>query len=179
MAQERSLETVKKWRTTFHVDEATVLAAANRVRIDWEDTLRDHTRQHIFAYEVYATDLDPDSAIYTIIPVTEAQQRGALATSAEMYPIEHCLSVTIAVPGSRPSRKFWRFGGLETDYTDGVFSNVSLAALIVDDFNTVIGGGSYRDLDGELWTGVLKSKASHRRLGRLAGFELPTAPPSG
>jgi hypothetical protein len=169
----------RKWRTTFYLDTGTAEAAANQLIDDWTNTLRNHVRESVYAYQVYATDLLPVTADYAIIPIDEGFQRGNVPTPSELYGIEYCLAVNLTVPASRPSRKFWRAGYCESDYSDGVFNNATLASDIADDFNTIISSGLYRDVDGESWTSVLVVKPSIRRLGRTAAFDVPVPPPVG
>ena len=169
----------RKWRTTFYADTATPLAAANQVRQDWIDQLRDTCRDKIYAYAVYAVDLNPATSAFALISIGDADQRGSIATPDELYPIEQCLAVGIEVPSSRPSRKFWRAGYCESDYTQGVFSNSTFATIIRQGFDNIAQSGNYRDVDGQEWVAVLQAKQSIRRLGRTAGFDVPTPPAVG
>lgn len=169
----------RKWRTTFYVDTSSTEAAASALVDSWINTLRNNVRDRVYAYQAYATDLDPESAIYSLVPIDPAFQRGALSTSADLYNFDICLAVSIAVPASRPSRKFWRPGLMESDISNGVFNNSAYADAITTDFNTIIGEGIYRDIDGDFWQAVLGIKQSNRKMGRTAAFDVPTGPPLG
>ena len=169
----------RKWRTTFYIDTSSTEAAASALGDSWINTLRSCVRDRVYAYQVYATDLDPESAIYSLIPIDPAFQRGDLSTTTDMYNFDICLAVAISVPASRPSRKFWRPGLMESDMTNGIFTNTALADLTTDAFNTIIEEGIYRDIDGDFWQAVLTIKQSNREMGRLAAFDVPAGPPLG
>lgn len=176
LAAERQGTPWRKWRNTFYIVEADAAGAADQCRNAWEVVLRNHCRAFVYAYEVYATDLVPNTSNYVLMPVDTEFQRGNLDAGSDFYALEHCLAISIAVPNSRPSRKFWRPGLLESDFVDGVFQNTTLRDQIIEDWNTMIGNNANYDVDGEPWTSVLSVKQSIRRLGRTAPFSVPAGP---
>ena len=175
-AMERDGVPFRKWRNTFFVLGTNVGDAASRVKNDWETILRLAVRGHVYAYQVYATDLDPDSSLFSLQAIDTAFQRGDLGVGDEIYVPEECLAVTIGVSSSRPSRKFWRPGLIEGDFTKAVYSNSTLTTATITAFAALIATESYVDPQSEPWTEVLSVKQSNRELGRTAPFEVPAGP---
>lgn len=169
----------KKWRTTFYLNKSTAVAAAQQLRDDWIGILGDACRDRVYAYQVYATDMVEGTSNFHLQSILPEDQRGHIPTPDELYAVENCLAVGITVPASRPSRKFWRAGYCESDYTQGVYSNSTFSTLISGKFDDLCGTGQYVDIDGQDWISTLVVKASLRVLGRTSRFDVPNPPPAG
>ena len=89
--------------------------------------------------------------------------------------------MTLLVPDSRPSRKFWRLGLYEGGVVDGVTVAPSLVTAVRDAFVAFIGAfeGALRDPDGQALTGVGRITLTTREFGRTAGSDVPEPPPVG
>lgn len=178
-AMERGSTPYRKWSNTFFVETETAEAAASLVNDGWVNILRNHVREHVYAYQVYATDMLVATSEYIVEAIDPAFQRGVVSRPDEIYTPENCVAVSITVPASRPSRKFWRPGLTEADFGNGVFDNTTLLGQIISDFNDLIASGPFRDVDGQNWISVLGVKQSIRRLGRTAPFDVPAGPALG
>ena len=182
MAHDTTWSNRRKWSTTFYLEAASSAAAAAAMVGAWSLTLRNATDASVFAYEVYATDLVPGTSDYTVQPIVQSQQRGVRASpGGEKYLLKACIAVTLAVPNSRPSRKFWRMGLHEADVFNGVVVDPAVAALVQSWFNELVSelAITILDPDGQPVTGVQKTYLTTREFGRYAGNEVPDPPPVG
>lgn len=169
--------TPKKWSNTFYLEDVTVATAAAAMVAAWSNELRGGCRSSAFAYEVYATSVDPLDDTFVTLPIPVGFQRGALSppVGVDPMPIENCLAVPLLVGNSRPDRKYWRVPMYEDDYIGGNFNNNTLVSTVQTAFNNFISGPSnLRSSDGEPITDTGTPRVSHRRLGRQAGFNVPT-----
>lgn len=182
-----ALVTIRKWSNTFQLNASNGTEAAEFGIDLWENYLRNAVRTMVFAYEVYATDVGPDGAgtpgtqNFASLPVPQASQRGTIAWNSateSLYWRDVCLQVELMVPNSRPDRKYWRPGLVESDFDqNGTWSSGGLVTAIEDRFNTITTLGLVLDGDGSTFSGAQVSKVGSRRLGRESGFDLPPAPP--
>jgi hypothetical protein len=172
----------RKWSTTFFVQAESALSAATTIVNAWDDHLGGATRNNIFAYEVYATSATEGDADYHIQTVPVGIQRGtAGAGSGELYRPDVCVSVTIPVAGSRPSRKFWRWGLTEGDVTNGVVLAGGIPEAIVGAFDAMLTelAGVLVDPDGQALQSGVVLRLTRRSFGRLAGLAVPEPPAVG
>lgn len=175
--------TRRKWSNTFYVNAPSAAAAAAALVTAWNTTLRAAATDRVFAYEVYATDLVEGTTDYALQAIAPGSQRGQIPyqTSAEPYDPIVCASVTIPVPGSRPSRKYWRPGLNETDVIGGQALAPALVEAIRTAFNDLIGefDAIWYDVDGQEWQTPVTVRYTRRRLGRESAENLPSPPPFG
>jgi hypothetical protein len=184
MAHDATWNQRKRWTTTFHVQASTAAIAAQSVADAWDTWLRDGTSSIVFAYEVYATDLLAATSDYEVVPIPAGVQRGKVVGStatSERYLGKACATVTLSVPGSRPSRKFWRFGFTEADVVGGTDLTGPVQTAIGNAFGNFITAmsGALVDPDGQPITSVRSVKFSTRNFGRQAGSDLPLPPAVG
>lgn len=174
--------TRRKWSNSFYVEAANSAAAAAVVVGLWVNALRGGARERVFAYEVYATDLLEGTTDYTVQAVPEGSQRGTLVTGVgEAYEPKTCVSVTIPVAASRPSRKFWRPGLYEGDVIAGQTLDTALVSSVQTAWGEALflGEGVLRDPDGQAWGTSAVYRLSSRRFGRESAENLPVPPPLG
>ena len=174
----------RKWSNTFYLETNSVIDAANRVRDGWIQYLRGAARQRVYAYEVYATDLNAATETFAVLPIAPGSQRGIIIDPAgglQPYLPKACAAVTLSVLGSRPSRKFWRPGFLEDDIIDGVQIQPALVTLITNQFAQFIDGlfGALVDPDVQEIAGVSKIRLTTREFGREATADVPAPPALG
>jgi hypothetical protein len=172
----------RKWSTTFYVSAESAVSAATTIVNAWDDHLKGATRNNVFAYEVYATSVTEGDADYNIQTVPAGIQRGtAGAGSGELYRPDVCVSVTIPVAGSRPSRKFWRWGLTEGDISNGVALGGGIPEAIAGAFNAMLTelSGVLVDPDGQALQSGVVLRLTRRSFGRLAGLNLPEPPAVG
>lgn len=183
MAHDATWPQRRKWTNTYYVEAANPTAAAAAVAVGWTAHLRNAAYRSVFAYEVYATDLAEGTELYAVVGIPTGQQRGTLNAPAdqEEYLTKACAAVTLTVPDSRPSRKFWRPGFYEGGIVDGVSIFPSIVTAIREAFEDFIDAfeGQLRDPDGQAITGVGTIKLTTREFGRTAGSDLPEPPPVG
>lgn len=181
-AHDNTFPTRRKWSNVLFLDAASSIAAAAAGVGVWLETLRNAQHNTIFCYEVYATDMDPATDDYTVQSVPPGQQRGTLAlTGGERYLPKVCMAVTLSVPGSRPSRKFWRVDLYEGDINEGRILNPALVTAATTAFNTLVADdpGFWKDVDGQAITGVRKVTLTTREFGRESTVDVPEPPPVG
>lgn len=172
----------RKWSNVLYVDSPSSVAAAAAGVVAWEDTLRNGMSTNIFCYEVYATSVASGDDDFTVQAVTPGNQRGNLVSSAgDLYLPKVCLAVTLPVTGSRPSRKFWRIDLRESDIVNGITLNPAVvnAVRLAWDFTISNGAGLWRDVDGQVISGVGRIRLTTREFGRESTVDLPEPPPVG
>lgn len=171
----------KKWSTTLYGDRVDANSAAQFGRDCWISYLRAAARENVFCYEVYASSLTSIDDTFATVPVPEASQRGSVVPPAgEPMPIEHCLAVPLLVANSRPDRKFWRVPLFQSEVVDGEFTGATIADIVQGRFNAMIAAATdLKSQDGEPLSSAGEPRASYRRLGRQAGFNVPLGPPGG
>ena len=169
----------RKWSTTFYVNAATALTAAQVVGSGWEQHLRNAVDSTVFAYEVYATDLNPASDDYVVLPITAGAQRGLRAgATGDKYLLKAVVAVDLRPAQGRPSRKFWRFGLYEGDVVNGVSIIPAIVSLVEGAFRDWLlsAGSTLVDPDDQQLFFVGKVRLTTREFGRTAGNEVPSPP---
>lgn len=183
MAHDLTFPQRRKWSTTFFIEAASALEAADLVRAAWVAQLRPGAATSVFAYEVYATDLLPATSDYAVVPVAPGSQRGTFNQlgGVQKYLLKACIAVTLPVTGSRPSRKFWRFGLNEDDVVDGVSLGSVVTTNVANAWTAFVGalGAALVDPQGQAITGVSRLRLTTREFGRTAGADVPEPPPVG
>lgn len=170
----------RKWSNVLYLFAATSVEAAAAGVVGW-NILRAGQTNNVFCYEVNATDLTAGTDDFTTQAVPAANQRGsAPPNSGERYLPKVCMAVTLLVPGSRPSRKFWRVDLHETDISEGVTLNPALVTTVTNAWNNFIsiGDGQWVDPDGQELAGVGTVRLTTRQFGRESAVDVP-APPVG
>lgn len=164
-----------KWSNTWYVSRADRFEAASAAvgmasfypQALWEDA---------FVYNVYVSDMIPNTTNYENIPIGTEGVGQITGLYGEPYHPFICTRVDLTVPGSRPSRKFWRTPLFEGMVSNGRLIAPEIAAAIsaaMADMTTVSG---LCDVDGEGITGHLVKGVTSRRLGRQAFFDVPLKP---
>ena len=181
-AHDATFATRRKWSNVLHVTAATSVAAAAAGVVAWEAYLRNMQNTTIFCYEVYATDKTVGTDDYAIQPVPQSVQRGTIVPAGgEHYLPKVCNAVTLTVPGSRPSRKFWRMDLREGDISEGTGFNPNYVAGINAAIAAMIAAdpGLWQDPDGQAVTAVQKVTLTTREFGRESTVDVPLPPPVG
>jgi len=173
-----------KWSNSFYLNRPTAGEASQVMVAAWQTSLRGTVRNTVFAYEVYSSSVLEGDVTYDVRTITAGNQRGGLSTVdlGQQYQQNSCLSVTMPVTGSRPSRKFWRPGLYENDVTNGEIVNpvlVETVALGFDELLSEFGDTFLLDPDGQTLTGPVRVRFTQRKLGRQAGLNLPSPPANG
>jgi hypothetical protein len=182
MAHDASWPQRKKWSTTFLINTSAASVAAASMVGAWIAYLNAAARSIVFAYEAYATDLNPDTEDFAVQPIPLANQRGLIVTgNEERYLAKACINQRLNVLSSRPSFKFWRPGLVEADVINGVDVSPTLLTAISTAFSAMIEDfeGSLVDPDGQVISTPGKQTLTTREFGRYAGNELPLPPPVG
>lgn len=170
----------RKWSNTAYVTAPSSTTAAAAGVAAWVSYLALATDNSVFCYEVYATDLTPGTDDYATQSVPPSQQRGDRATpGGEKYLLKAVATVTINVPGSRPSRKFWRMGLHEADVVNGADLNVATLEALTIGLGQFAGDETWADPDGQLYASVGRIHLSTREFGRYAGNDVPSPPALG
>lgn len=176
-------QAARKWRNTYYHEAPSAVSSASAFVVSWTAFLRPAVRDRVYCYEVYATDLTPATADFAVVAVPAANQRGAKPTAGlgEPYLPKACIAVTLSVPGSRPSRKFFRPGLMEQDVVNGVSVGTGFVDDVVNAFNEFVSDLAplLVDPDAQEITGVQKTTLTTRNFGREAGVDVPLPPPLG
>jgi hypothetical protein len=182
MAHDASWPQRRKWSTTFFVNTSAATVAAASMVGAWIAYLHLAARDNIFAYEVYATDLNPATEDFAVQPIPSSDQRGSIGGgTSQPYLAKACVNQRLNVLSSRPSFKFWRPGLLEEDVLNGVDVGPAMLTAISTAFSAMIEDfeGSLVDPDGQVLSSPGKQTLTTREFGRYAGNDLPLPPPVG
>lgn len=181
-AHDATFATRRRWSNVLYTNAPSSVAAAAAGVVAWETWLRNAQSQTIFCYEVYATDLTVGTEDYTVQAVPSGLQRGSIApNTGERYMPKVCSAVTLNVPGSRPSRKFWRMDLRESDITEGTILNVNYINGITAAFNALLGdvAAIWTDPDGQVLTSTGRIRLTTREFGRESTVDVPQPPAVG
>lgn len=162
--------------------ESPVQAASRGVQL-WNEALKPAHNDYAFCYEVYASDLLPDTAAFSTEAVLPGDQRGTLGVAAagEFYNPNMALRVDLLVAGGYASRKWhrlplfegWVASGGESFSVSGVESAVAAA------YADAIALPFIRDESGNGFSGVSLRGIRVKRLGKFAFSDIPTPPSFG
>jgi len=173
----------RRWSNVFYYDVANPGIAAAALVGGWIEYLRNASRERVYAYEAYATDLVEGTANYAVVPVPAAQSRGTIPTSGlgEPYRPQVCLAVTLNATASRPSRKFWRPGLYEGDILNGVTIVGALVETVRTNYSNFLddAAGNLCDPQGDKLQSVGRITLTSRNFGREATVDVPIPPPLG
>lgn len=170
----------RKWSTTAYVDAPSAVAAAAAGVVGWTQLLRGGVNNTIFCYQVYATDLSPDTDNYVVQEIPDGSRRGTRnPADGEKYLTKAVATVEVLVAGSRPSRKFWRVGLTEGEVTNGTTLSPAVVSAVTAAFQNLVGEETFCDPDGQLYTGVGRITLGTREFGRTAGADVPEPPAVG
>ena len=169
-----------KWSNIYYVEADDVSDAASKGVELWTDCEQGFHRPFVFCYEVYASDLAPDTDVYTVLALDAGDQRGGLTSdSGQILPLFNVVRDDLGVVGGRPSRKFYRPMLGEADQTGGVINNSALTAAILGGTAALILKDFTRDESGNTFNSTSVKGITSRRLGKLASTAVPTPPPEG
>lgn len=168
----------RKWTTTAFVDAASAIMAGAAAAAAWTAYLRAATFDTVFCYEVYASDMVPGTDNYYTQSITPGSQRGTIASSGmgEPYLLKACVTTSLNVTGSRPSRKFWRPGLYELAVVNGVGITTALDTAIRNAWAGLCSDETFVDPDGQLYNSVGTLRLGTREFGRYAGNDVPSPP---
>lgn len=171
-----------KWSNIFYVNMPDALSAALWGVSLWGSYLRFAAKTQVWCYQTYATDLVPGTDNFAVASPDPEFQRGTIVQDiSDEYHPNIALAVTLVVPSSRPSRKFWRPGLQEVDIINGTAVEAGLVSTIGSQFAQAILNldPPMLDPDSQQISNLGTIKLTTRRLGREAFSELPTPPPLG
>lgn len=164
------------WSYVYYVEAADVNEAAAFGRDQlWPDLAVAHLNV-AFCYEIYASDLNPATTLYTVLAVDPGDQPGAITPTTQLYNASIVVRVELNVAGGRPSRKYHRFPLTEDMITNGI----ALESVAIDALNTayagVVGETALRDESGNEFSGYTIKGITTRRLGKFARNSVPPSP---
>lgn len=174
-----------KWSNVWYIDAADVAAAASQMATVWEDILRTTCSVMVYAYEVYASDLLPESVDFTTLAIAPAVQRGTSSgptgDGTDLYNPNIVLRIDLGVAGGYASRKWVRVGLNEVAVAPGglIMSNTTWQAGIIAAYDDVTEVSGMVDESGNPFTGASLIGLRVKRLGKFARFELPIPPAFG
>lgn len=173
-----------KWSNIFYINTSSAIFAAEIMSDFWTDTMRPAFSVVNYAYEVYVSDLAPETTNFTTLAIDPGNQRGTYTpaeSSNNLYTSAVAYRVDINVPGGYASRKWFRWGLCESVVAPGghdlndaswmVAINVMVASLAA---STTI-----RDESGNAFSGYTLRGIHGKRLGKNARNNLPTPPAFG
>lgn len=174
-----------KWSNVWYVEAASPEAAGELIAADWEDTLRTNCSVLVYAYEVYVSDLLPETVSFTTVPIAEAVQRGLgtgmTGDGTNLYNPNVCLRIDLPVSGGFASRKWVRPGLNEEAVAPGglVMSNTGWQSAILGQYDAMAAKAHIKDESGNAFVGATLVGLRTHRLGKFARFELPIPPAFG
>lgn len=158
-------------------------AISNGISI-WEDALRQCHGEVAFCYEIYASDLLPDTTNFSTGAMPSGLERGTVGMggSTNLYNPNHAVRIDLPVAGGFPSRKWLRLGFLEEWIAPGGLQIGSTAIIeVLDEMRADLGALSFlRDESGGTYFGTPTFEGFRtKRLGKFARFDLPPFPAFG
>lgn len=170
-----------KWSYVWYCEASTAVDAANWGASLWVDHMRGAHTNYAYCYEVYASDLVPNTTNYTVLAMAAGVQRATGGSpSSELYLTDTAIRVELTVSGGRPSRKYWRPPLFEEQVGPG---GRTVSAGVLTTLNAALTGitndPDIRDESGNLFTGYVIKSVSTRRLGKFARTALPLPPAFG
>ena len=165
-----------KWSYVWYVDAASVGDAADYGAEEIWPALAQAHLSVAFCYEVYASDLVPETTNYTVVSPIIANQPGEITASSQLYNPSIVVRVELNVAGSRPSRKYHRMPLQESDVTNGIILESGATTAVSNAYSDVLGLTSLRDESGNLFSGYTVRGITTRRLGKLSRNDVPPTP---
>lgn len=169
----------RKWCNRYFVDASDASAALALAREIWLTAERPFHETLVYCYQVYANlQGDPPFSVGEILPIDVDEQRGLLTTTGrgELLPDFCAVRVDFPVPGSRPSRKFYKPLLREGDVVGNNLAGAALQTALAGVLGVFEGIGIV-DVDGELWRGNgINRGVTSKRFGREAALSVPPAP---
>jgi len=167
---------VYKWSNVYYCDVADVPAAAAFGQ-QLAQAHREVLDLNAFVYEIYASDIVPNTDNYTVQAVS-GQQLGMFDQgTSEFLPSFCVVRVDIGTSIGRPSRKFLRAPWREAAVINGTDLTTAAQAAITAYWAQAFSTGSpLRDPDGETFVSFSIRSVTSRRLGREAGTSVPPEP---
>lgn len=161
-----------KWSNVYY-DEAPDASTAADHGIGIWNRERIFHNTNVFCYEVYASDLVPNTVNFVQKKPTALLQYGQYASTGEWYASFACVRVDLLVPNSRASRKFFHLPLVEADVVNGLSLVSGCNAAIASGMDQIIAIASLRDESGNNVTGYVNHGITSRRLGRQAFHDIP------
>lgn len=162
-----------KWSNVYYV-EAT--GPTNAVGIGSGIWTRERNFHHTdtFCYQIYASDLVPNTINFAYGAPTAALQFGTYAGAGEWYTDFTCVRVDLFVPNSRSSRKFYRPPFREGDIANGLTLAPAFLAALTTGMDQIRALPELRDESGNPITGWANMGITSKRLGRDARHDIPS-----
>ena len=171
-----------KWSNRYFVRAANSTIALSNAQSIWTDAEQQFHHTFVYCYEVYANLVgDAPNTVGFTQAVPQGVQRGVYGAggSTSILPPFNVVRVDFPVPGSRPSRKFYRPLLTEDDVQDGALTS-SITAAILLGLDGILAFNFVVDEDGTQWAGTASIRGiTSRRLGKYAQINVPPAPPQG
>jgi hypothetical protein len=164
------------WSYVWYVEAADVEAAAVHGRDVVWPSLADAHKVYAFCYQIYASDLVPNTTNYTNLAVDPADQPGTIAASGQLYRASTTVRVELNIAGGRPSRKFHRVPLEEDDVTNGLTIATGIASDVSAAYAALLAASDIRDESGNTFSGYTVRGLSDRRLGKTSRNSVPPSP---
>lgn len=161
-----------KWSNVYYDEAPDANTAADHGLGIWNRERIFHNT-NVFCYEVYASDLVPNTINFVQKPPLAAQQFGQYASTGEWYASFACVRVDLLVPQSRASRKFYHLPLVEGDVVNGASLVTACANAIASGMDQIVAVASLRDESGNNITDWVNHGITSRRLGRQAFHDIP------
>jgi hypothetical protein len=173
-----------KYSNTLHIEAANVEAAAVKMAELWTAHMVAWNSVFCYAYEVYATDLVLHTTNFTTLPITPSLQRGHFNQGdiqSNLYASGIAYRLDLTVPSGFASRKWLRFGMIESDVAPGGhnLSNATIENALLAGWAAIVADDSVRDESGHHFSGVASHGLQNKRLGKFARYQIPPPPPFG
>lgn len=161
-----------KWSNVYYDEAADANTAADHGLGIWNRERPFHNT-NVYCYEVYASDLVPNTVNFVQKPPIAAQQYGQYASTGEWYASFACVRVDLLVAASRASRKFYHLPLVEADVVNGSALAAATITAITTGMDQIVAIASLRDESGNNITDWVNHGITSRRLGRQAFHDIP------
>lgn len=162
-----------KWSNVYYVDRADLSAALASGQGIWTRERGFHSVD-AFCYQIYVSDLVPNTTNFVQAPPPSAVQFGTYAnTGSDWYFSGVAQRVDLFVTASRPSRKFYHPPFTEQDIVDGRDTVAAFQTALSTGVGNIVALPELRDVDGQTVTGWGNFGLTHRRIGRDSFVNVP------
>lgn len=172
----------RKWVNRYFVDVADAGEALDAAEGIWTGVERVFHGDDTYCYEVYA-NLQGDTP-FTVgeqraIPTVDQEGQLAILSRGELLPSFNVVRCDFSVPGSRPSRKFYRIPLRENDTIGDQLASASALVTALNAGLAEVPIYAIVDVDGQAWAGTYQIVGvTSRRFGKEAALGVPSPPAS-
>ena len=167
-----------KFSYNFRVESATVSGAANDVRDGWNAALRDAHGTAIAAYEVYATDENPDTPTFTTVTFQNDDRSGTseIGAGGEVMPPWNVVRIEFPAGTGWPMVKYARFPLYESLVIQGAALTSAVESALYQGWTLFASQVAWVDEQGTGVSGPGAMTLTSKRLGKMAYTAIPLPP---